>query len=362
MSRAWSSLGTRALLAFVSLTLSLAAACSRSSLPPPGKPPIAKAETDPVVAQVDLSELHLSQVQDRLDTTVYADSKADAAAQALQLAASDVLVVREMAVIGQKPLPGERLSQATDRFLAQVWTGRNACPASEPDLKWAYLSEMGRYKHPPSFTLWDAQVQCCEDVDACPETTLLACRRDLRAMLDVLRAAAAKELAALPPLPLDVTQVALDQSPVRDRHVPAFEGLAADASAREPRLQLRRYTAFAADPAFPRRGFRRTDPQLEREARDAPLGSVLGPVETVWGLSVALVVAREPPAEGGLEDPAVRKAVHLRLCELSALEERQAYRGRLLKGAVVKWRDDLIRKRFGDGVLRKLPRREPLNP
>jgi hypothetical protein len=354
--------GTRSLLALVPLALSLAVACGRSSPPAPRPSPVAKETADPVVAQVDLSELRLSQVQDRLDTTIYADSKADAAAQALQLAVSDVLVVREMAVIGQKPLPGERFSQASDRFLAQVWTGRNACPATEPDLKWAYLSEMGRYKHPPSFTLWDAQVQCCEDVDACPQATLQACRDDLRPMLDALRAAAARELAALPPLPVDVTQVALDQSAVRDRHVPAFEGVVANASAHEPRLQLRRYTAFAADPAFPRRGFRRTDPQLERMARDAALGSVVGPIETVWGLSVALIVAREPPAEGGLEDPAVRKAVHLRLCELSAVEERQAYRGRLLKGALVKWRDDLIRRRFGDEVVRKLPRREPLNP
>lgn len=349
----------RAVLALA--CLGLLAACKRPTpapAPADAAPPVAAApiEADPVLAKIDLSEVRLSHVRDRLGRAAPTESRTTATVQALLEAAADVLVVREMAVLKQVPQPGERPWQAADRFLHGVWTGK-ACNLAEADLRWVYLRDVGKYKHPPSFTVWDAQLQCCPDPATCKLVEAEACRKAVRPLAEELAAHLAAEFAQLPPLgpAADATLTTLDSSPVRAARLPAFEAAVAARQAREPRLQLRRYTFFQqGHPGFEKANFRPTDPAIEAAVRGARLGDVLGPLDTAWGLDVVLLVAREP-ARTGMGSDDVQAQVRAQACEELAAVERAEYRQRLVQGAVLHWDRPAIERAFGKDVVALLP-------
>lgn len=359
--------------AFVAALFEVCGACkspapakTAATSPAPSAPNAPAAAGDPIVAKVDLSEIRAARVRDRLalpppprqagDT---ADQKTPTAeekiAQAIVWAATDVLVVREMAVLKEFPRPSETDLQASERFLAGVWRADAGCDAGAQEVQLAYLRDIGKYKHPASFTLWDAQFQCCVDVDHCPAADLSACRAAMLPAATRLKEKLSQALAQIPvALPLDAT-CELDQSPFKARQVPAFEGVVAELATAQPKLELRRYTAFdAQDTAFQNAHFRQTDPALARAAQQAKLGELLGPIETIWGVDVALVVARDH-ARYGKSDPAVVADVRAKICREMAQQQRDAYRERLLKGALIYWQKPTIEQIFGKGVVQLLP-------
>lgn len=347
---------------FAALAAGMLLACQREPPPKPAPAQVAPATAakaaDPNIAQVDLSTVHLSQVQERLGQTVHAENQDTAVAEAILAAATDVLVVREMAVLHELPLPGERLWQTTDRFLAAVWSGKGHCSIGSPDLHWTYLRDVGRYKHPASTTVWDAQFVCCDTTAGCPLLEEEACRKRLRPMATQLAADLRASFAKMPALgpAADATTTTIDDSPARAQRVPEFEARVAAGTDREPKLQLRRYTFFASrEPGFEKARFRKTDPAMEAATAKLRLGEIAGPMDTAWGLDVVMVVAREPRKFGGLDDPAIREEVSHQACEDAAQQERSAYRQKLLAAAHVVWNKPLIAKMFGKKVLALLP-------
>ena len=279
----------------------------------------------------------------------------DTIAQAIIWAATDALVVREMAVLKEFPRPNETNLQASERFLAGVWRSDAGCNAGAQEVQLTYLRDVGKYKHPASFTLWDAQFQCCVDLDQCPAAAMSACRAALLPEATILKEKLSRALAQVPvPLAEDAT-CELDQSPLKAKQVPVFEGIVADAAVGQRKLELRRYTAFdAQDPAFQNAHFRQTDPELARAAQQARLGDLLGPIETLWGLDVVLVVARDS-ARYGKTDPSVVADLRAKVCKEMAELQRQEYRERLLQGALVYWQKLAIEQTFGKGVVGLLP-------
>ena len=310
------------------------------------------------MAQVDLGQVTLAQVRERLGQTVHADSADVAAAESILAAATDVLVIREMAVLKEAPRPGERPWQAVDRFLAAVWNGKGGCNLGKDDLRWTYLREVGRYKHPASTTVWDAQFVCCDTTAGCPIAEDEACRKRMRPLADhlgeTLRAAFAR-LPALGPSG-DATVTTIDDSPVRALRVPEFEAQVAALTDKEPKVQLRRYTFFArGEPGFEKAHFRSADPAMEQDAVHRRLGEIAGPIDSAWGADIYMVVAREPSKNGGLEQPEIRSEVERQACADAAAQERNLYRQKLLAGARVLWNKDLIIKTFGKKALALLP-------
>ena len=95
----------------------LAAACGRAPAPSVAPAVAPAAAVDPVVAKVDLGVLRWSQLAPRLAEL---RGQEQAEVRAMALAASDVLVVREMQVVGQAQAATETTAQAADRFLAAV--------------------------------------------------------------------------------------------------------------------------------------------------------------------------------------------------------------------------------------------------
>ena len=313
-------------------------------------------DADPILVKADLSEVRLSHVRDRLGQLPSSGSHAQAVAEAILTATSDLLVVREMAVIGQLPRSGERPWQATDRFLAEVWAGKPGCDVAAEDLRWAYLREVGRYKHPASWTVWDAQFPCCPETEACRPTA--ACLQQAHAAAAEFAGGVRTRLAGLPALGVaaDVTDTALDASAVRLSHVPAFEEEVANQKPTAPAIRLRRYRFFRqSEPGFPKGHFLATDPAIEAAMAKARLGDVVGPLVTGWGVDVVLLVARDPVRSGGLDDPAVAASVRSQVCTELAMRERVEYRERLLGGASVKWQKASILKAFGAEAFGKLP-------
>jgi hypothetical protein len=337
-------------------------ACKREAVTTP-TPPQTQAiaapvqEADPIVARVDLTDIHLSQVRERLGQTAATEQREAAIAMSLVAAVQDGLVVREMAVLKALPQPGETNAHAADRFLAGVWKANPTCVLDPRDLRFAYLRDLGKYKHPASFTVWDAQFQCCPDVDQCPLLQSEACRKVVNPQAQALATEIRKALATLPALgaAADVTSVTVEQSPLKDKHIPAFEQAVATWNAREPRLQLRRYTFFRqGEKGFEKARFQPGEPHVEQAVQGAKLGDVLGPIETAWGVDVVLLVAREP-LRAGLDDEAVVDQVRKRACEEAAQIQRIEYRTRLLAGARLEWRKAAIEQAFGKAVVRKLP-------
>lgn len=335
-----------------------------SEAPKPGeapKPAAPAADADPVVAEVDLDKLRWSQLDARLRELKGQESFE---IRAMALAASDVLVVREMQVVHQAPAPTETAAQAADRFLASVWNANRGCNLTDDEIRLAYLQNLARFKHPPGFTVWQAQTRCCEGGD-CPldvrEPCLAAQRPALTAFADAVR----QEFAALPPLGLaaEASEVKLSDSPLKARHLPLFEQKVSELQAAGAKVQLLRYTFWQAGVAgFEKAPFRRTDPAVEAAAQKAKIGEVLGPLDGDQELVVAVVAARQPLALGlpkgaspVLDEQAVAAQREIRqdLCEQAAVRERQTYRERLLGGAQIRWMDAALQGRVSAEALAK---------
>lgn len=321
----------------------------------PAPAQVAAVAEDLIVARADLSDVRLAAVRERLAQIPPTEQRETGIVQALLAAAQDQLIVREMAVLHETPQPGETAAQAADRFLAGVWRADPNCAVDLRDVKWAYLRDLGKYKHPTSFTVWDAQFQCCPDVEQCPLMQDEACRKQVRPQAEALAQSLRKGFAALPPIGLaaQATDVALESTPLKLRHIPAFEE--AVAATREARLKLRRYTYFKqGEKGFEGAKFQPGEPRIEAVVDKARLGDVLGPIDTAWGIDVVLLVAREP-ARSGLLDPAVAAEVRGKACAEQAQLARVDYRQRLLAGSRLEWRKDAIARAFGREVLARLP-------
>jgi hypothetical protein len=343
--------------------LACALACSRAPSPQPPATVAPQQQAAPVLAEVDLDHLPLPMVQDRLAQAPVTVTPTDAAVHALWLAASDVLVVREAKVIGQLPAPGERPWQTADRVLAAIWPANPDCAADPQAVKLAYMGEAGLYRHPESWTVWDAQWQCCPDVDDCPEEPARACqaaaRPKMQALMDVIRS----QFSGLPAvsLPAGATTVARLDSPWMAQHVPAFEAAVAAMLVRagEPtaQLQLRRYTYYAqGEPGFERAPFRPGEPAIDAALRKVLPGQLVGPLDTAWGVDVLLLVAHET-ARIGLKDPAIERQVRAKVCAAEAEAQRLDYRQRLLRGARIDWRRSAVAAALGQRVVERLPDR-----
>lgn len=336
----------------------LAIACRQ---PAPAAKPVAAAVPAPapeaILARIDLSDVQLGHVRDRLALVPATTPKDAAVVQALVEAAADLLVVREMAVLKELPRPGERPFQTANRFLAGVWRADAGCQLDPRDLKWTYMRDLGRYKHPASFTVWDAQFQCCPDIEHCPLLPSEACRKAVRPEVERLASEVRNAFAKLPSIGLaaEASAVTQNASPLQARHVPIFESLVAAAAVREPRLKLRRYTFYAQGiKGFEDAHFQIGEPAIAAAVAKAKLGDVLGPIDTDWGLDVVLLVARAP-TRAGLLDNAVDAEVRAQACEDIATVQRVDYRQRLVAGARLEWRKDAILKAFGADVVKKLP-------
>ncbi|MBM4341783.1 MAG: hypothetical protein FJ100_00195 [Deltaproteobacteria bacterium] len=324
--------------------LAVAMACGRARVPAPADVPV-PGEGDPVVAKVDLGVLRWSQLSERLRELRGEDQ---AEVRALALAASDVLVVREMQVVGQAPAATETTAQAADRFLASVWNERRGCALTDDEIRLAYLQNLARYKHPPGWTVWQVQTRCCPE-PPCALAEKEACLGAARPAVQALAGQLRKAFADLPAMgaAADATAVQLAHSPLRDRHVPAFEEVVAQAQAAGAKLQLLRYSFWQTGVAgFEKAPFRRADPAVERTAAQARLGDIVGPVDTEDEIAVFTVAARQPLALGlprdasASVDPQVIEAqreLRLDLCRDVAKRERQEYREKLLAGAVLQW-------------------------
>lgn len=317
-----------------------------------------------MVADVDLGHLKLSQLQERLRSL---KGEPEAEVRALALAASDVLVVREMGVVGGAVAPTETVAQAADRFLAQVWDGKRGCALTEAEVRLAYMQNLGKYKHPPGWSVWQAQVRCCTKPEGCPQLDVAACLHENRPTVDKLTTAMRTAFAELPVgQAADATELNLPESPLRFKHLPKFEQLVADAQASGARqLELVRYSFWQRNvPGFEKAQFRRADPVVEAAAKRAKIGEVLGPLEGEDSLYAVVVAARQPLALGIPKDPTALLAdaqatkaeaeIRMQLCLDAAVQERQAYRERLLGGALVVWQASALKGHVSDAAVQKV--------
>ncbi len=312
------------------------------------------ARADPIVALADLDEVRLSQVLGRLGPAAVPTT--DAVLEALAAACLDVLVVREMAALGRHPAAERPLADEVDGFLAQVWPEDGQChEIAEKDLRWRYLRDVARYKHPDETFVWDALFACCTAAQ-------LPCDRDEVARCRLAQRPGAARLArslrgVLPRTLAAGVTATLEASPIKESHSVPFEAAVAAAGGGDPERpgpELRRYSFFATtDPRFPNEAFRHADPAIENAVFGAPLGSLVGPVDTADGVHVLLVVARLP-ARHGLEDPASRAEVRRRVCAERARSARQAYLEKLLATARIEWRDQILETTFGADVVARL--------
>ena len=321
--------------------------------------PAAHTETaDPGLGTVDGVTVTLSQARDRLAQVPATMPKDEAAATAIAMAAQDLLAIREMAVLHQTPAPGERPWQSADRFAHTVWPEREDCNADPGDIKLLYLQALTKFKHPSKWAVWDAQVQCCPDPDACPGPQLEACRKATQVEAETLAADMRQAQAGLPPLGLavDATDVGLDASPVKGPRTDAFERVTAQHTDKEAKWALRRYDFFQPnEPGFERGPFRPGEPAILGWVKTAKLGDISPPLATVWGWSVVQLVAREPTRQGKA-DPEILKRLTREACADMAARSRQNWRDGLLAAAQVKWQAAPIDAHFGPGVVAKLPR------
>ena len=314
----------------------------------------APASPDPVVARVDLSDVHLSQVRARLGDT--AQTPPPEIAQALLGAVSDTLVLRELAVLDHRPRPGESAHEAAARFLAGIWSADNGCPNLSKDaLRMAWMAARGQLHHPSRMTIWEGQFVCCTSPATCEPAAASACKARLHPAATGLHH---RIHAGLPPatgLAAGVTMIALADSPLASSHGAVAEVEIADLSVAVTELRLRRYTFHGQnEPGFAGARLVPTEPEVEAAARRAALGAAVGPIETVWGWSVFVLVAREPVHRATFDDPGVRQRLRLEVCTEQVEAERLAYRKRLLGGARLLWQRPAIEAAFGAAVVAAL--------
>lgn len=320
----------------------------------------AEKSADPVVAQVDGQPLHWSAVQRHLEALKGQDQ---AELQAALTAASDLLVVREMAVVGAAAQPTETTALAAERFLAEVWDGKRGCALTEAEVRLAYMQDLAKFKHPPGWTVWDLQSACCGDQHACSLMEQERCRSELRPHLQQLAETLRKDYRQLPSIgsAADATELTLEASPLKARHLPRMEELAADLQASGKPVRLLRYSFWQQGLAgFEQARFRRGDPSVEKAVQQAKIGEVLGPYDGDDALHVTVLAARQPLALGLPKGPTATDehpvALQLRgkLCLEAALGERQQYRNKLVQGASIQWQAEALRGRIGAEALGKL--------
>lgn len=356
--------------AAVGVALALAvAACGRRGEAPAAAPSAGAAQkaqasgekpADPVVAQVDGQPLHWSAVQRHLEALKGQDQ---AELQAALTAASDLLVVREMAVVGAAAAPTESSAQAAERFLAEVWDGKRGCALTEAEVRLAYMQNLANFKHPPGWTVWDLQSACCGDQHACSLMEQERCRGELRPQLQQLAETLRKDYRQLPSIgpAADATELTLEASPLKTRHLPRMEELAADLQASGKPVRLLRYSFWQQGLAgFEQARFRRGDPSVEKAVQQAKIGEVLGPYDGDDALHVTVLAARQPLALGlpkgptATDDHPVALQLRGKLCLEAAAGERQQYRNKLVQGASIQWQAEALRGRISPEALGKL--------
>ncbi len=313
------------------------------------------AKADPVVARIDLSDVHASAVRARL--ALAGPSKdPKVVVEAMLMAASDALVLRELAGLGHHAKAGETAHAAAERFLAGIWRADDGCPNIEPAaLRQAWMASRGRLHHPRRSTIWEGQFVCCTSPDTCVPADAVACKRRMHPHASGLRKRIAQALPAATGLPSGTTVVAMADSPLVQSHGPVVEEAIATLAAQVTELRLRRYTFDHTDePGFPGAAARATNPEVAGAASAAALGDVLGPVETPWGWSVSVLVAREATRRTSFKAPATQARLRRMVCSERVATERQAYRGRLLKGARLLWQRPAIEAAFGKAVVQAL--------
>lgn len=297
---------------------------------------------------MDLTPLRWADVARRLAEL---KGEPDAEVKAALMAASDVLVAREMAVVGQAPSPTETAAEASDRFLAQVWDGKRGCAVTEAELRLAYMQDLSTYKHPATWTVWDLQSACCADGADCPLVEQERCRQQLRPHLQKFADELRRAYARLPAVGMaaEASEVALADSPLKQRHLPQFEEGAAALQASGQPVRLLRYSFWQQNvPGFEKAPFRRADPATEQAAQKAKLGEVLGPFDGDDALHVAVVAARKPQSIGlpktatATEESPVALALRAKLCQEAAKAERHLYRQRLVQGARILWKAEML--------------------
>ncbi len=313
----------------------------------------ASPAANPVLVRVDLSDVQADQVRARLSVGV---TEPKAIVEALLMATTDTLVLRELAVLGHRPKPGEAAHVAAERFLTGIWGADDGCPNIEPAaLRRAWMASRGRLHHARRSTIWEGQFICCDTPASCVPALAVACKRRLHPAASQLRDRVAAALPASA-LPAGVTVVAMADSPLVQSHGAVVEEAVASLAAQVTELRLRRYTFDDQnEPGFPGGRDRATEPEVEAAARASVLGAVSGPIETPWGWSVFVVVAREAAIVASFEWPATRALLRRQVCEERVAAERQAYRRRLLGGAKMHWRRAAIGATFGADVVAALP-------
>ncbi|MEY3011329.1 MAG: hypothetical protein RIT45_64 [Pseudomonadota bacterium] len=355
---------TRALLLLA--LLASAGACSRAPTPAPAPSPsppapvptpIAAAtdEADPIVADVDLGVVRASDVRARLPASAGPRPDPEAVLAAIGAAVLDTLALRELAVLDLRPAPGEPRAAAVDRLLQGAFSGVDCARVTDETIRIRYLSDVRRWRHPRSLTVWEAGVVCCEDPADCDMPTRTSCLSGAMPALQTLRKRLAETLPALePPRPVTPgTDVALADSPCQQARIPAFEAAVAAAG---PPIRLRRYTFFPrADRRFPAAAFRRADPLLEPAVEAlAAIGALTPVVETSDGAAFAMAVAHEPASFLEREDTRVVQTLRREACADLARAERDAFLERLGRAADVRWRTDAMRAAFGVEVAGRL--------
>lgn len=345
------------ILAQVVVPLGLATGCNRQR---PAAVPVAPPVADPVVAEVDGMALRWGQVQERLKAL---GDDAHRETKAAALAASDLLVVREMKVVGAAIAATETAAQAADRLLALTWDGSRGCGLSEAEIRLAYMQDLGRYKHPPSWTVWDALGDCCSKPEGCPIADVEQCRDQLRAQLMAMAAQLRADFAAMPALgpAAELTAVRVEESPLRHQQLPHFEAVLADLQAKDRRLKLLRYTFWQQGlPAYEKAHFRRADPAVEKACTGARIGDLIGPIDGEDSPHLLLVAAREPESTGlphtptATDEDPVAVQIRKKLCGDMALREREEYRERLLRNAQIVWHPQALVERLAPASVQTL--------
>ncbi len=338
-----------ALVALVSCKRPTAPAAEAKTSAP--APPLANA----VLVRIDLSDVTAEQVYARL-AAAGTPTAAKAIVEVMMLATTDTLVLRELAVLGHHPASGEPPHVAAERFLRGIWGADDGCPNIERGaIRQAWMVHRGRLHHARRSTIWEGQFVCCATPAACTSAQAVACKRRLHpAALKLAQGVR----AALPPSPLPAatTVIAMADSPLVQSHGPVVEEAVAELSAQVTELRLRRYSFDDQDqPGFPGSSAKATEPEVEAAARAAALGAAIGPVETPWGWSVMVLVAREAARRAPFEAAATQAMLRRLVCSERVQAERHAYRKRLLAGARLLWRRPAIEAAFGAEVVAALP-------
>jgi hypothetical protein len=307
-----------------------------------------------LIATVDLQRLDVEQVRTHLGETP-ADKTPEQVAESIKTAVTDLLVLREMAVLELHARPGEPRRVAAERLLTGTWSPQKVCRGlTERELKQAYFADMARYRHPDSTSIWEAQWVCCHAPDDCPAERSRRCKSALKHPAQALHDRLLRDLPKGSGLASEVTRVSMQDSPLPASHGRPFEAAVTELASAVTQVQLKRYRFFVqGDPRFAGARFPATDPEVESTARDTGLGRLTGVVETVWGWSTALVVASEAARNSTFE--MAKTEVQERLCRRRSIDARRAVRQRLFKTARVLWHDGNITDAFGKETLSALP-------